>query len=248
MEKRIAFITGAGSGIGREIAKQLTLRHFKAVVVDIQTEKAEETVSMIKENGGEAIAVYCDVTSLESVQHAVDESIRHYGKIDVLVNNAGWDKVEPFLQSEPETWRKIIDINLMGPIHTCKVILPIMIDNGYGKIINIASDAARVGSTGEAVYSAAKGGVVALTKTLAREMARYKINVNCIAPGPSNTPLFQSIAAKNEKLAVALEKSIPFRRLAQPEDIAGAVCFFASDDAAYITGQTLSVSGGLTMI
>ncbi|MGP3562686.1 SDR family NAD(P)-dependent oxidoreductase [Geobacillus sp. BK01] len=248
MEKRIAFITGAGSGIGREIAKQLTLRHFKAVVADIQTAKAEETVSMIKENGGEAIAVYCDVTSLESVRHAVDESIRHYGKIDVLVNNAGWDKVEPFLQSEPETWRKIIDINLMGPIHTCKVILPIMIDNGYGKIINIASDAARVGSTGEAVYSAAKGGVIALTKTLAREMARYKINVNCIAPGPSNTPLFQSIATENEKLAAALEKSIPFRRLAQPEDIAGAVCFFASDDAAYITGQTLSVSGGLTMI
>jgi len=248
MEKRIAFITGAGSGIGREIAKQLSLRHFKTVVADIQTAKAEETVSMIKESGGEAIAVYCDVTSLESVRNAVDESLQHYGKIDVLVNNAGWDKVEPFLQSEPETWRKIIDINLMGPIHTCKVILPIMIDNGYGKIINIASDAARVGSTGEAVYSAAKGGVVALTKTLAREMARYKINVNCIAPGPSDTPLFQSITAGNEKLAVALEKAIPFRRLAQPEDIAGAVCFFASDDAAYITGQTLSVSGGLTMI
>jgi len=165
-----------------------------------------------------------------------------------LVNNAGWDKVEPFLKSEPSTWKAIIDINLMGQIHTSKEILPIMVENGYGKVINISSDSARVGSSGEAVYSAAKGGIVAFTKTLAREMARHEINVNCIAPGPADTPLFKEIGETNEKLVASLEKAIPFRRLAQPSDIANAVAFLASDEAEYITGQTLSVSGGLTMV
>ncbi|WP_066321623.1 SDR family NAD(P)-dependent oxidoreductase [Bacillus sp. FJAT-29814] len=246
--QRTAFVTGAGSGIGREIAKLLSSRGMALIVADIKREGAAETVSQIKENGGIAVAVYCDVTSLESVKNAVKESIEWFGKIDVLVNNAGWDKVEPFLKSEPETWKKIIDINLMGQIHTCKEILPLMIENGYGKVVNIASDAARVGSSGEAVYSAAKGGVVALTKTLAREMARHKININCVAPGPSDTPLFQEIGSYNEGLASALEKAIPFRRLALPQDIAGAVAYFVSEDAGYITGQTLSVSGGLTML
>lgn len=248
MVKRTAFVTGSGSGIGREIAKLLASRGMTLIVADINKEGAAETVSQIKENDGEAVAVHCDVTSLESVKKAVQESVEAFGKIDVLVNNAGWDKVEPFLKSEPDTWKKIIDINLMGQIHTCKEILPLMIENGYGKVVNIASDAARVGSSGEAVYSAAKGGVVALTKTLAREMARYKININCVAPGPSDTPLFQEIGSYNEGLAGALEKAIPFRRLAQPQDIAGAVAYFVSDDAGYVTGQTLSVSGGLTML
>jgi 2-hydroxycyclohexanecarboxyl-CoA dehydrogenase len=248
MVQRVAFITGAGSGIGREIAKLLASRSMKIIVADINMEGAEETVSMIKHHGGDAVAVFCDVSKLESVESSVKESLNLFQKIDVLVNNAGWDKVEPFLKSEPDTWKKIIDINLMGQVHTCKAILPIMIENGYGKVVNIASDAARVGSTGEAIYSAAKGGVVALTKTLAREMARHKININCVAPGPSDTPLFKEIGSYNEGLAGALEKAIPFRRLAQPEDIAGAVAYFVSDDAVYVTGQTLSVSGGLTMI
>jgi len=248
MAERIAFVTGAGSGIGREISKLLASRSMKIVVADINTNHAEETVSMVKEAGGDAVAVYCDVTSLESVQNAVKESVAIFGRIDVLVNNAGWDKVEPFLKSEPDTWKRIVDINLMGQIHTCKEILPVMIENSYGKVVNIASDAARVGSSGEAVYSAAKGGVVALTKTLAREMARHKININCVAPGPSDTPLFQEIGSYNEGIKNALEKAIPFRRLAQPEDIAGAVAYFTSEEAKYVTGQTLSVSGGLTMV
>ncbi|MFC4800350.1 SDR family NAD(P)-dependent oxidoreductase [Neobacillus sp. GCM10023253] len=248
MVKRTAFVTGAGSGIGREIAKLLASRGMALIVADINKEGAAETVSQIKGNDGEAVAVHCDVTSLESVKKAVQESVEAFGKIDVLVNNAGWDKVEPFLKSKPDTWKRIIDINLMGQIHTCKEILPLMIKNGYGKVVNIASDAARVGSSGEAVYSAAKGGVVALTKTLAREMARHKININCVAPGPSDTPLFQEIGSYNVGLAGALEKAIPFRRLAQPQDIAGAVAYFVSDDAGYVTGQTLSVSGGLTML
>ncbi len=248
MGKQVAFITGAGRGIGREIARKLSSRGMRIVVTDKNLENAEKTVSLIREEGGEAIAVYCDVTSLENVEKAVEQAVAEYGKIDVLVNNAGWDKIEPFLQSTPSTWKTIIDINLMGQVHTCKAILPIMIENGYGKVINIASDSGRVGSSGEAVYSAAKGGVIAFTKTLAREMARYRLNVNCIAPGPSDTPLFQEIGSYNQGIAAALERAIPFRRLAKPEDIAGAVAFLASADADYITGQTLSVNGGLTMV
>lgn len=245
---RTAFITGAGSGIGRAIAKRLSSSGMNIVVADINLQNAEETVHQIKESGGVAMAVSCDVTSLQQVSKAVEIAKARYGKVDVLVNNAGWDKVEPFLKSEPETWDKVIKVNLMGQIHTCKVILPLMIENGYGKVINISSDAGRVGSSGEAVYSAAKGGVIAFTKTLAREMARYKINVNCVAPGPTDTPLFQEIGSYNQGIAAALEKAIPFRRLAKPEDIAGAVAYFASDEANYVTGQTLSVSGGLNMV
>ncbi|MBO0997641.1 SDR family oxidoreductase [Bacillus sp. SD075] len=248
MNKRMAFITGAGSGIGREIAKKLASRNFNIIVADINLKNAEQTVSLIEKSGFEARAVHCDVTKLESVKKSVEESVKHYHRIDILVNNAGWDKVEPFLKSNPSTWKRIIDINLLGQIHTCKEILPLMIENGYGKVVNIASDAARVGSSGEAVYSAAKGGVIAFTKTIAREMARYKLNINCIAPGPADTPLFQEIGSYNEGIAGALEKAIPFRRLAQPEDIASAVAYFVSEDAGYITGQTLSVNGGLTMV
>ncbi|WP_195892867.1 SDR family NAD(P)-dependent oxidoreductase [Bacillus massiliigorillae] len=248
MNRRVAFITGAGRGIGREIAKTLALKSMNIVVSDVNIDNAKETVAMLQENGVEAIAVYCDVTKLESVQVAVATALETFERIDILVNNAGWDKIEPFLKSEPRTWKTIIDINLMGQVHTCKEILPLMIQNGYGKVINIASDSGRVGSSGEAVYSAAKGGVIAFTKTLAREMARHKLNINCIAPGPADTPLFQEIGSYNEGIAAALEKAIPFRRLAQPQDIANAVAYFASDEAEYVTGQTLSVNGGLTMM
>ncbi|GAB6255311.1 SDR family NAD(P)-dependent oxidoreductase [Peribacillus sp. NPDC055009] len=247
MRQRVAFITGAGRGIGKEIAITLASKSNKIIVTDINIENARETVSILESEGAEALAVYCDVTKLESVQEAVKASIDCFGRIDILVNNAGWDKIEPFLKSEPSTWKTIIDINLMGQIHTCKEILPIMIENGYGKVVNIASDSGRVGSSGEGVYSAAKGGVIALTKTLAREMARHKLNVNCISPGPSNTPLIQEIGSYNEGIVSALEKAIPFRRLAEPSDLANAVAFFTSEEADYITGQTLSVNGGLAM-
>ena len=248
MTKKVAFITGAGRGIGREIARTLASRGMDIIVTDVNIDNANETVSIVEKEGGKAVAVYCDVTKLESVQEAVGASLAHFEKIDVLVNNAGWDKVEPFLKSEPSTWKMIMDINLMGQIHTCKEILPVMIKNGYGKVINIASDSGRVGSSGEAVYSAAKGGAIAFTKTMAREMARHKINVNCISPGPSNTPLFEEIGSYNEGIAAALEKAIPFRRLAQPSDIANGVAFLASEEADYVTGQTLSVNGGLAMV
>lgn len=245
---RVAFITGAGRGMGREIALTFSKKGYAVVVTDVNEDNANETVKLVQDSGGDAFAVLCDVTKLENVEAAVEKVKAHYGKIDVLVNNAGWDKIEPFLKSEPSTWETIIGINLMGQIHTCKAILPLMIDNSYGKVINIASDSGRVGSSGEAVYSAAKGGVISLTKTLAREMARHQINVNVIAPGPADTPLFKEIGEYNKGITEALVKAIPFRRLAQPSDIANAVAFLASDEAEYITGQTLSVNGGLAMV
>ncbi|RHW38403.1 3-oxoacyl-ACP reductase FabG [Lysinibacillus yapensis] len=248
MSKQIAFVTGAGRGIGRQIALTLAAKDMVVAVSDLNIGNAEETVSLINESGGKAISVYCDVTQLASVEEAVQAATSQLGSIDILINNAGWDKVEPFLKSEPDTWDRIININLMGQIHTCKAILPLMIEQGYGKIVNIASDSGRVGSSGEAVYSAAKGGVIAFTKTLAREMARHKINVNCVSPGPADTPLFKEIGEYNAGIAEALIKAIPFRRLAQPEDIANAVAFLASEEANYITGQTLSVNGGLQMV
>ncbi|MFJ8067158.1 SDR family NAD(P)-dependent oxidoreductase [Psychrobacillus sp. NPDC096426] len=248
MTNKVAFITGAGRGIGRQIALTLAAKNITTIVSDVNDANANETVSLIEQAGGEAIAVYCDVTKLSSVEEAVQEAVSKLGRIDILVNNAGWDKIEPFLKSEPSTWEAILNINLLGQIHTCKTILPLMIENGYGKIVNISSDSGRVGSSGEAVYSAAKGGVIAFTKTLAREMARHKINVNSIAPGPADTPLFKEIGEYNAGIAEALIKAIPFRRLAQPEDIANAVAFLSSEEANYITGQVLSVNGGLAMV
>ncbi len=165
----------------------------------------------------------------------------------MLVNNAGWDKVEPFVKSEEATWDKVIAINLKGPIACVRAVLDPMIERRSGKIVSISSDAGRVGSSGEAVYAGAKAGIIGFSKTLAREVARYGINVNVVCPGPTNTPLFREISGGNEKLAVALKQAIPLGRLGEPEDLAGAVVFLASDDAAFITGQTLSVSGGLTM-
>ena len=245
---KVAFITGSGRGIGRQIALTLAAKNITTIVSDVNDANAIETVSLIEQAGGEAIAVYCDVTKLGSVEEAVQEAVSKLGRIDILVNNAGWDKIEPFLKSEPSTWETILNINLLGQIHTCKTVLPLMIENGYGKIVNISSDSGRVGSSGEAVYSAAKGGVIAFTKTLAREMARHKININSIAPGPADTPLFKEIGEYNAGIAEALIKAIPFRRLAQPEDIANAVAFLSSEEANYITGQVLSVNGGLAMV
>ena len=248
LKDKIAIVTGGGSGIGEAISKKLASEGANVVVADIKLDAAENTVKEIIENNGKAFAFKVDITNFQEVKRLVDTTKEKYNRIDILVNNAGWDKVEPFLESREETWDKIIALDLKGVFYTCKTVLPIMIEQEYGKVVNISSDAGRVGSTGEAVYSAAKGGVIAFSKTLAREMARYKINVNVVCPGPANTPLFKEISKDNPKLAAALEKAIPFRRLAEPTDIANAVCFFASDEATYITGQTLSVSGGLTMV
>jgi 2-hydroxycyclohexanecarboxyl-CoA dehydrogenase len=244
LDDKVTIVTGAGRGIGRGIVEKLAAEGAKVVVSDVDEESARETAGAI---GGGAVGLRADVTSKESVEAMVREVVDRFGRVDVLVNNAGWDKVEPFLKSNESDWERVIAINLYGTLHCCKAVLPVMVEQEYGKVVNIGSDAGRVGSSGEAVYSAAKGGIISFTKTLAREMARYKINVNCICPGPADTPLFAEIGEENPKLKEALQKAIPFRRLALPQDLANAVAFLASDEAEYITGQTLSVSGGLTM-
>jgi 2-hydroxycyclohexanecarboxyl-CoA dehydrogenase len=242
LEGKIAIVTGAGQGIGRGIATKLAAERATVVVTDINEDTAKETAATI---GG--VGIRTDVTSRESVQAMVEQVMRQFGRIDVLVNNAGWDKSGPFVDSDPADWDRIIAINLYGVLHTSKAVLPIMAAQGAGSVVNLASDAGRVGSSGEAVYSAAKGGVIAFTKATAREMARHQVNANCVCPGPTDTALFASVGGDNPKLREALTKAIPFRRLAQPEDLANVVAFLASDEAAYVTGQTVSVSGGLTM-
>jgi len=244
LDDKVVIVTGAGRGIGRGIVEKLAAEGARVVVSDVDEESARDTAEAV---GGGAVGLRADVTSKESVEAMVAEVVERFGRVDVLVNNAGWDKVEPFLKSNESDWERVIAINLYGTLHCCKAVLPVMVEQEYGKVVNIGSDAGRVGSSGEAVYSAAKGGIIAFTKTLAREMARYKINVNCICPGPADTPLFAEIGEENPKLKEALQKAIPFRRLALPQDLANAVTFLASDEAGYITGQTLSVSGGLTM-
>jgi 2-hydroxycyclohexanecarboxyl-CoA dehydrogenase len=242
LDTKIAIVTGAGQGIGRGIATKLVAEGATVVVTDINETTAKDTAAEI---GGVGLAA--DVTSRESVEGMVEQVMRQFGRIDVLVNNAGWDKAGPFVDTDPADWDRVIAINLYGVLHTSKAVLPIMAAQGFGSVVNLASDAGRVGSSGEAVYSAAKGGVIAFTKATAREMARHQVNANCVCPGPTDTALFASIGGDNPKLREALTKAIPLRRLAQPTDLANAVAFFASDEAAYITGQTVSVSGGLTM-
>lgn len=242
---KVAFVTGAGRGIGRAIAQRLSEEGCKVAVADIDEAGAKAAA---KEIGSGAIGVGIDVAKLASVRAAVAEAERQLGQIDVLVNNAGWDKAEPFIKSSEETWDKVIAIDLRGPINCCRAVLDSMIARGHGRIVSISSDAGRVGSSGEAVYSGAKGGVIAFSKTLAREHARNNITINCVCPGPTNTPMLAELAADNPKLHEALKHAVPLRRLAEPPDIAAAVAFLASDDASYITGQALSVSGGLTMV
>jgi 2-hydroxycyclohexanecarboxyl-CoA dehydrogenase len=249
LKNRVAIVTGAGGGIGRAIAVKFAARGANVVVADIKEEGARETVSLVGKEGAKGLAQNIDITSFVQVQEMTKAVLNAFGRIDILVNNAGWDKIEPFVKNSPDFWDKVIAVNLKGPIHCTRAVLDPMMERKYGKIINISSDAGRVGSTGEAVYSACKGGMIAFTKTMAREMARYQINVNCVCPGATDTPLLAEITGgeTGAKIIEAMVKAVPFRRLAKPEDIAGAVAFLASDEASFITGQTLSVSGGLTM-
>ncbi len=249
LDGRVALVTGGGSGIGRAIALRLAAAGAGVAVADINLEGANETVRLIGATGGRGLAVQADVTRFDAVQAAVAATREAMGPIETLVNNAGWDRIEPFVRNTPDFWQKVIDINLKGPIHATRAVLDDMIAAGRGKIISISSDAARVGSTGEAVYAACKGGIISFSKTLARELARYRINVNVVCPGPTKTALLDEITAGPDgaKVIDAMTRAVPFRRLGTPDDIAGAVAFFASPDADFITGQVLSVSGGLTM-
>jgi len=245
---RTAAVTGGASGIGRAICEALAREGARVAVLDLNEAGARETVAALERAGGRGSAHRVDITDVAVVDVAIDAIAAREGGLHVLVNCAGWDKPMPFVDTTPEFWDRILAINLKGPIACTRAALRHMIKQGAGRIVNIASDAGRVGSTGEAVYSAAKGGIIAFTKTIARETARHRINVNCVCPGPSDTPLFQQeFAAVSPKLAESLKRVIPWGRLGVPEDVAPVVVFLASDDAGFITGQTLSVSGGLTM-
>ena len=244
MRGKTALITGAGAGIGRAIATTCHAEGAIVIVTDLDGAAAADTATQL---GDRAIPYAVDVTDRTSVQAMVSGVVTAYGRIDVLVNNAGWDLAIPFVQSEPDFWAKVIAVNYVGVLHTCREILPVMIEAGGGHVVNLGSDAGRVGSSGEAVYSGAKGAIIAFSKAIAREVARHGINVNVVCPGPTDTALFNSLGGDNPKLREGLARAIPFRRLATPADIAAAVAFFASDEASYLTGQTLSVSGGLTM-
>jgi len=245
---KVAIVTGGASGLGRGIALALAREGARVAVVDLNEAGARDTVEAIAKDGGQAAAWRADISDKARIDLVVAEVIARWGTVDILVNNAGLDRVGPFVSSSEAEWDLILRVNLKGPIVCTRAVLDEMTRKGYGKIINIASDAGRVGSTGEAVYSAAKGGIIAFTKTIARETARHRLNVNCVCPGPSDTPLFQEVAAGNPKLAESLKRVIPFGRLGTAEDLAPAVVFLASDESGFVTGQTLSVSGGLTML
>ncbi|MEJ5301060.1 MAG: 3-oxoacyl-ACP reductase family protein [Thermodesulforhabdaceae bacterium] len=248
LDAKSAIVTGSGRGIGRAIALELAQEGADVAIVDLDLENAESAAKEIRQMGRQSLALKVDVTRFAEVKEAFDRVLSEFGKVDILVNNVGWDKVMPFVQTTEELWDKLIAVNYRSVLNCSRAILDHMIERRYGKILSISSDAGRVGSTGEAVYSGCKGAVIAFSKSLAREVARYKINVNVVCPGPTDTPLFSEIAGENPKLAGALEKAIPWGRLAKPEDIAPVVAFLVSDTADYITGQTISVSGGLTMV
>jgi 2-hydroxycyclohexanecarboxyl-CoA dehydrogenase len=237
-------VTGAGSGIGRATAGVIAELGGRVVLGDINLPAAEEAAAGLRSHRHTATAVRLDVTVPDSVTAFAAETIDTAGVPGAVVNAVGWDMIQPFVDNTPEYWDQIVDLNLLGPIRVTRAFLDAMIAAGGGSIVNVASDAGRVGSTGETVYAGAKGGVIAFTKSLAREMARHSIRVNCICPGPTDTPLFRS---QPEKMQQALERAIPMRRLAQPAEIADAIAFFASGRSTFITGQVLSVSGGLTM-
>jgi 2-hydroxycyclohexanecarboxyl-CoA dehydrogenase len=241
---RVALVTGAARGIGAAIAHRLAADGATVIVADLDGDAAKASAASLE---GKAIGLEVDVSSATSVRAAFDEAAAAIGPPEILVNNAGIDVIKPFVDSTEDEWDRVIAVNLKGPINCCRSALDGMIERGFGRIVNIASDAGRVGSSGEAVYSATKGGVIAFTKTLAREMARHGITVNCVCPGPTETALLGQVAEYSQKLYDSLARAIPLGRTGRPEDIAPAVSFLVSDDASFITGQTLSVSGGLTM-
>jgi 2-hydroxycyclohexanecarboxyl-CoA dehydrogenase len=244
MNDKIAVVTGAASGIGRATAQLLAEAGARVVVADIDPLKGEGAAAELRGAGRSVVFLPVDMTNEASIAAFAEAVAAQVGAVDVLVNAAGWGKTLPFWEGTTDFWNKLIALNLVGPMQLAKALLPAMMERRSGSIVNIASDAGRVGSLGETVYSAAKGGLIAFTKSLARETARYGINVNCVCPGPTDTPL---MAAVPDKVKEALTKAIPFRRLGKPEEVADAVAFFASDRASYVTGQVLSVSGGLTM-
>jgi 2-hydroxycyclohexanecarboxyl-CoA dehydrogenase len=244
LDGKTAVITGGASGIGKATAETLAEAGAHVLIGDLDEAKGAEVAAAIRQKGQGADFFRLDVTDAESIAAFRLKAYASRPQIDVVVNVAGWGKIQPFMENTPEFWRKVLDVNLLGPVAVTHAFLPQMVERGSGKVVTVASDAGRVGSMGETVYSGAKGGAIAFTKSLAREVARYSINVNCVCPGPTDTPLLRAVPEKHQE---AFVKATPMRRLAKPSEIADAILFFASERASFVTGQTISVSGGLTL-
>lgn len=251
MTVRIALVTGGAQGIGEGISRALARAGFRVAVADLNLDAATATADALTAEGCVAIAVKIDVTDTAAVAAAVAETEQRLGPIEVVVNNAGWDDFMPFLATDEAFWDKILNLNFKGALRVCHAVVPGMVERGYGRVINISSDAGRVGSSLEAVYSGAKGGIIAFSKTLAREVATNGVTVNTVCPGPTDTPALRAFANSSgddaDKVIAGMARAVPMKRLGGADDIGAAVAFFASDAASYVTGQTLSVSGGLTM-
>jgi 2-hydroxycyclohexanecarboxyl-CoA dehydrogenase len=250
LSDKVVIVTGGGGGIGTATCQRFAQEGAKVAVFDIDANSAGRTAAQIVEAGGNAEAFACDITEHAACQRAVGAAEMAIGPVDILVNNAGWDVFRLFMETSPSDWQKIFSINLTGALNMHHVVLPGMVERQRGRIVNVSSDAARVGSSGEAVYAACKAGLIGFSKTIAREHARHNINVNVVCPGIVNTKLYAEYkkgAHNPDKLDDAFRRAIPLGRLGEPADLPGAICFLASDDAAYITGQVMSVSGGLTM-
>jgi 2-hydroxycyclohexanecarboxyl-CoA dehydrogenase len=251
MSNRVALVTGGGQGIGRGISEVLGGQGFRVAIADLNADTAQATARAVTEAGGTAIAVTADVTDSGSVLAAVKTVTSELGPVEIVVNNAGWDDFMSFVDTTEDFWDRILELNFKGALRVTHAVVPGMMERGWGRVINIGSDAGRVGSSLEAVYSGAKGGIIAFTKTLAREVATKGVTANTVCPGPTDTPMLRKFAGDAgqdaEKVISGMTRAVPMRRLAQPADVAAAVAFFASDATGYITGQTLSVSGGLTM-
>ena len=241
---KVVVVTGAASGIGLATARAFAESQARVALTDVNVAAGEAAASELK-SLGDVRFIRLDVTDRASADALAAQIEREFGRLDVLVNAAGWDVIEPFMNNTPEYWAKIVALNFMGPVQVTRALLPLLFASGSGRIVNIASDAGRVGSFGETVYAGAKGGVIAFTKSLAREVVRKNVRVNCVCPGPTDTPLF---ATQTEKMRDALVNAIPMKRLGRPAEVADATLFFASDRSSFVTGQVLSVSGGLTMV
>jgi 2-hydroxycyclohexanecarboxyl-CoA dehydrogenase len=251
MRGKVALVTGGARGIGRAIVAVLAQAGGSVAIADLRVDLAEQTASQVcRDTGVRVVAFKTDVTDLVDVRETTDRVLQTFGKIDVLINNAGWDELKPFLQTTPDFWEKIIAINFRGVLNTCYAVLPHMVALKTGVVVSISSDAGRVGSLGEAVYAGTKAGIIAFSRTLAREHARDNLRFNVICPGPTQTPLVEEMKqqAFGSRVLGRMEQYIPLGRLARPEDIAPMVVFLASDAASFITGQVISVSGGLTMV
>jgi 2-hydroxycyclohexanecarboxyl-CoA dehydrogenase len=243
LKGKTAVVTGAASGIGRATAEAFAKAGARVLLADINDEGGEAAAGALQAQGCDAEYFHVDITDAKSIDAFRDAALAH-GPVDIVANVAGWGKTEPFIENKPEFWRKLIDLNFLGTVMVTRAFVEGMIERRSGRIVCVASDAGRVGSLGETVYSGTKGGVIAFTKALAREMARYDVTVNCVCPGPTDTPL---MAAVPDKIKDAFARVTPMRRLARPAEIADAIVFFSSPQSQFVTGQVLSVSGGLTM-